>query len=142
MNALKLKQMLTAGPLAVEFKKRVEDFEGYAEAGMRAHLKALNHRDDDEVSLEFDYSAFDEHNKLLESANYYDKNQQPTLTAREAGYYTGGDDFYVTTEQDTDLIFTVLSDSQSALIQEFTASNAGSYVQWLEQQLLAARGQV
>lgn len=141
MDALKLKQLLIAGPVVIEFGKEASEFEVFAEVGMRAHLKSVEYRAADEVVLEVDYSAFEEHNKSFEVVDYYDKNHQPILTAREAGAYTGEDSFYVAANQKTDEIFTVLSDDQSALIKEFAASSASNYVQWLEEQLIAARGQ-
>lgn len=141
MDALKLKQLIIAGPVVIEFGKEAPDFEVFAEAGMRAHLKDVVYRAADEVIIEVDYSAFEEYNKSFEVADYYDKNRQPTLTPREAGVYTGDDSFYVAANQELDEIFTVLSDDQSALVKEFVASDSTSYVRWLEEQLIAARGQ-
>ena len=140
MNAAELKVHLSAGPIAVEFGPGIEDFECYAEPKMRAHLVAVDFHQDDVVLLKFEYSEFDEYNKAFESANYFDKNGEPTLTAREAGYYSIKEDIYVMAHDDLQAkMLTLLNSSSLALIAEFKNSGQKSYVRWLEEQLTAVR---
>lgn len=69
----------------IEFTDEAGEWDGYEEEGMRATVTGVreNH---DMVYLDIDYTKFDEYNKAYESANYYDKDNHPTRTAREAGF--------------------------------------------------------
>lgn len=140
MNARELKEVLVGAPLAIEFGKGIEELESYAEPKMRAHLIAVELQRDDIAVLKVDYSAFDEYNKAFEQANYYDRNGNPTLTAREAGHYTVQEDLYVMASDDLQpRMLTLLPGASLGLIDEFKASGHASYVCWLEEQLMAAR---
>lgn len=79
----------------IEFTKRIEDWECYADPHMRARVTGYRYNPDgdtdpDQIIHEvfFDFSEFAEYNKRYEQNNYWDKNGNPTLTAREAGCYT------------------------------------------------------
>jgi len=124
----------------VTFKDRIEDSESYAEPGMRARVMSAKGPDSDSVlSIEFDFDAFDEHNRLFERANYYDKHGVPRLTAREAGQYKGRDSIYFELDQLLDGLMIVEAESQVALFEEFKAAGEGTYVSWLEAQVLRMR---
>ena len=131
----------------IEFLDNCVDFEDYCEPKMRARLVALAVDDmlDEPHNwvwrLVVDYSEFDEYNKTLESANYYDKNNVPRLTAREARLYKAVDTLYVTPD--------VLGDRIKVLDQEaensyHTASSLyarskndkETYVAWLERKVV------
>lgn len=78
----------------VEFTSKIEDWECYADNYMRARVigyKFNPHGDtipSEQVhEIFFDFSEFDEHNRKYEQNNYWDKDGNATLTAREAGYY-------------------------------------------------------
>lgn len=78
----------------IEFTKKIEDWECYAEQYMRARVVGYRynaHNDtapEDQVhELHFDYAEFDDYNQKFEQSNYYDKYGKPRLTAREANYY-------------------------------------------------------
>lgn len=43
------------------------------------------------VEVAFDTTGFDEHNDLYAATDYYDKNGNPTLTAKEAGFWPKDD---------------------------------------------------
>jgi len=73
--------------ITVEFLPGVADLECYAETGMRAVIVSCRDVDNDVFRMGFDFRPFDAHNAALESANYYDKNGIPSLTARESGFY-------------------------------------------------------
>lgn len=116
----------------VTFRKEIENKEGYAELGMRARVVGAKEKVD-VVSLTFDFSDFEEHNKTLESTNYYDKSGNPTLTAREAGYYKPQESYYFDTSESPADFFDYESESRTALYKRFKASGATcSYVSWLE----------
>jgi hypothetical protein len=141
MNARELKQLLAAGPLVIEFGEKIETLEAYPDAKMRAHLVSVVLQQPDDVAvLSVDYSAFDEFNKAFEQSNYFDKGGQPTLTARQAGYYRLQDNLYVMADDDLEAgILSLLPTNSLALFNEFLSSGQASYVSWLEEKLLAAR---
>jgi len=139
MNAQELKELLVGGPLPIELEKGVLELEVYAEPKMRAHLLAVVLERDDIAILKLDYSAFDEFNKAFEQSNYYDKEGNPTLTAREAGSYQPQEDLYVMASDDLSSMLSLLPGSSIVLFNEFKTSGQLNYVRWLEDQLLSAR---
>jgi len=139
MNVPNLQELLAAGPVAIEFSEGVEEHEAYAEPKMRAHLVSVRVDPADVAVLKVDFSTYDGYNKSFEKANYYDKNGNATLTAREAGHYNVQQDLYVSASEELDHVFTVLSNISTQLLEEFKASGQAGYVRWLEEQLITAR---
>lgn len=140
MNARELKDALVGTSLAIELGSGVVELEAYAAPKMRAHLVAVELQRDDIAVLTVDYSEFDGYNQAFEQANYYDRDGNPTLTAREAGQYPEREELYVMASEDLEpKMLTLLPSSSLALIAEFKSSGSGSYVRWLEDQLCAAR---
>lgn len=135
-----IKDFLASHPagLTVEFKAEILNKESYPEAGMRAKIvnyAQCNH-DDDVVSIEFDYSVFDELNKTFESSNYFDKNRVPCLNARQAGYYSPVETIYFDNSELVDSLFTVCSNNKVEIYQQYKDSGSSlTYVSWLESQL-------
>lgn len=124
----------------VTFQGSVGDLESYAEAGMRARILSATNDGADCVKLMFDFEEFDGHNRAFESANYYDKNKVPCLTAREAGYYKPQEKLYFAPTDDIETYMVFEDSAALGLFDEFKAQGvSGTYVQWLESQLLAAR---
>lgn len=120
----------------VTFTKSIEDCEGYAEANMRARVTGARFKHDDMLVFAMDFSEFDDFNRPLESANYYDKEGAAVLTAREAGYYKPVDDYFLM--PDVEAPFAVVEAEQLQLYDRYRASGASeSYVCWLEQMVLA-----
>ena len=85
----------------VEFTRKIEDWECYADPYMRARVTGYRYNvyggtNPSEVVHEifFDFSEFDEHNQKYEQNTYWDKNGNATLTAREAGCYKPQDSIY------------------------------------------------
>lgn len=85
----------------IEFTKKIEDWECYADQYMRARVIGYRYNAHNDTvpseqvhELFFDYSEFDEHNQKYEQNNYWDKNGNATLTAREAGYYKPQDSIW------------------------------------------------
>lgn len=127
----------------ISFTEGVLDFEGYLEPGMRARLVAA--REDGElIHLHLDFSEFEAFNQGFETANYYDSHGNPTLTARQAGYYPKNhrDDLIVDPALRMEYFGRIDSDASIALYAEYRRCGSEKlYVQWLEEQLLAHRFQ-
>jgi hypothetical protein len=129
-------------PLAIEFTKGVGDLEGYAEPGMRAHLVDYLPSRDDVVELRVNYQIFEEFNRGLEKANYYDKDGKPTLTARDAGFYNVTETYYVMATDDPAKYFSAI-DPALGLLQEWqNTDRQKSYVSFLEEQVASLRAQL
>lgn len=120
-------------PLVVEFKAAIDTLEGYAEKGMRATITGYDVMEDSQT-LRFyvDYSAFEDFNQALETANYYGRTQQPTLTAREAGQYASIEHFYADRDEPADTFFTPVEQAHTLMKQWREEGAAISYVQFLE----------
>lgn len=129
-------------PLAIEFTKGVDDLEGYAEPGMRAHLVDYLPSRDDVVELRVNYQIFEDFNRGLEKANYYDKDGKPTLTARESGHYNVTETYYVMATDDPAKYFSAI-DPALGLLQEWqNTDRQKSYVSFLEEQVASLRAQL
>lgn len=139
MKGKELAQMVADGihPV-VTFKAPVLDKEGYLEAGMRGRLVAISDEHDDMFQLHVDLAEFDDFNRQFESANFYDKNGRACLTAREAGVYKEPKEWFFVGNDDEIDFCEVEEAPRCALYAEYqkTASSL-SYVQWLEDRLLA-----
>lgn len=124
--------------LTVEFKKPVEDQEGYLEAGMRGVLIACQDEDDTLISFTIDLSAHEAFNVAFEKSNYFDKHGAATLTARQAGYYPKDNRESVWTDgNDTPdgLVAFVDTGAANLYLEYLAAAQATSYVHWLEAQV-------
>ena len=125
----------------IQFTKNIEDFEVYAENGMRARIvnviEDVHHDNDHENQVHkivVDYTEFDEFNKQFESSNYWDKNGQACLTAREAGFYKEVETLYFGSPElwPFEDYFTLLDEKKNNLLTEFKRSGFTNYVEWLE----------
>ena len=129
-------------PLAIEFTKGIEDLEGYAEPGMRAHLVDYLPSRDDVVELRVNYQIFEEFNRGLEKANYYDKDGKPTLTARESGHYNVTETYYVMATDDPAKYFSAINPALGLLQEWQNTDRQKSYVSFLEEQVASLRAQL
>lgn len=120
----------------IEFMDDIADHENYAEAKMRAVIKAIEKHNTDTVDVWFEFASFDEHNKQFEVANFNNWNGGEPITAREAGYYKeeGSYCFYTGDNALVEDNFVVISDmGELALLKdEFAKSGEFSYLNWLE----------
>ena len=128
----------------VKFLNKIEEMEVNADPNQRARILSITGEDlDSEDKCEhvyivtFDYSEFEEYNKKFASANFYDKNENPTLTAHEAGVYTQHEKAYFGSPDiwPFEDYFALLDDRTSALIEKFKQSDETDYVTWLENQV-------
>lgn len=138
MTGKELAQLVSDGirPV-VTFTAPILDKEGYLEAGMRGRLVAVSNEHDDMFKLHVDLSEFDDFNRQFESANYYDKDGVPRLTARESGFYKAPkDEIYVDNNEDVD--FCVVEEPNRLALYELyrKAGDNLTYVQWLEDRIL------
>lgn len=78
------------------------------EPGMLAILVEARMMDFDLFHLRFETRCFDDHNDPLLESNYYDKDGTPRLTAREAGFWQGVNDYYQDAPQDWPSRFTAM----------------------------------
>lgn len=101
----------------IQFDKGINLYEVYAEEGMKARIVGYvynmyseedptNESKDAETvhKLLVDYSEFEQHNEKYEESNYYDKDGNPCLTAREAGYYNVKDEIYMGNKLPFDIV--------------------------------------
>lgn len=129
------------GSIDVEFLASVEALEGYAEPHMRATIVDAEDYGDSTVRIKLSYAKYDEYNRQFESANYFDRNQNPVWTAREAGHYNVDDHIFVMDTDKFDTLFKELKDTR--LFDQYTAACTGeSYVAWLEGQLTSANAYI
>ena len=128
----------------IQFTSKIEDMEAYPEKGMRARIVSIDEQDthmadlnDHLYKITFDYSEFDEFNKSLESANYYDRKGVACLTAREANMYEPQELIYFGSPElwPFEDYFTTLDARQNALLARFKESGTTNYVEWLESQI-------
>lgn len=125
----------------VVFKKGVIEKEDYAEPGMRARVLSATAPDGDDVlEIMFDFGEFEDFNRPLEVANYYDKDGKPSQTAREAGFYKPQDRYFYGLNDPLADELEVVPTASLAMFEEFKALNStDSYVEWLEKQVLVSR---
>jgi len=124
----------------VEFRRCIGQKESYAEPNMRARVLRVQNRRDGIIELVFDFEEFDQHNAPFESTGYYDKDRNPTLTARQAGYYHPQEGLYFDNDELLADMFEVVDDAQVALFNRYKEAGATmSYVAWLEAQVLASQ---
>lgn len=119
--------------LVVEFGPQIEDLECYPEPGMRAHIVTAERIDDDVFTVLVSYADFEDLNRGLETANYWDANGSPTLTAREAGKYRQEERLPLPGFGDLAPFLTVADDALMRRLAAYRASGAKSYFAWLEE---------
>ena len=128
----------------IRFTDKIEEMESYPEGGMRARIVSIKSKDTDISDLsdhlyliEFDYSEYDDFNRLFESANYYGRDQVPNKTAREADHYKKLETIYFGSPQlyPFEDYFQLASQRHEKLHEQFAKSSEDDYVSWLEQQV-------
>jgi hypothetical protein len=129
----------------VEFGAGIDECESYIEVGMWGRILRITDCHDDCYKFYIKLDEFDEHNIPLETSNYYDKQGQARLTAREAGHYEPEDSIYLPEPAQWDKYFVIKAEGEdvSALLAEYIANpgEARSYTHWLELKVLALKGE-
>jgi hypothetical protein len=124
----------------VEILPGIEDQEAdYLEPGMLMRITRIDLRQEDLTVVHYDVSEFEDRNRPLETANYYDKNQVPCLTAREAGYFKPQDTIYLPGIESYGQFFKPVDpDGSTKLAEAYAARDDKSltYVAWCEQEIL------
>jgi len=130
----------------IRFTNKIEEMECYPEGGMRARIASIRSEDTDSTDLnehvyriEFDYSEYDDFNRLFESANYYGRDSVPNKTAREAGHYSKTETIYFGSPLlfPFENYFRLASEHHQKLHEQFRGSGEQNYVEWLEKQVEA-----
>lgn len=128
----------------IQFTDKIEYVEAYPEIGMRARIISVKEQDTDCDDLEehlyaitFDYSEFDEYNKAFEKSNYYDRNGNACLTARQANFYKVTEQIYFGSPKlyPFEEYFTVQDQKVNTLLKRFKESGKTNYAEWLESQI-------
>lgn len=132
-------------PIDVEFLDGIENYDDYPQAGMRATIVSYKGAHDC-LKVRFDFTGFEQYNKQFETSDYYDKDGNAILTAREAGCYNPIAEYYLPAIADWGSVIKVLdsSDPRVQLAAEYTAEDAREdteqpYVRWLEDQVISLR---
>ena len=122
----------------VIFKESILDLESYVEPKMRGRIVSSQIKHDDCVEIVVDFTEFDEFNEQFETANYFDKDHNPSMTARQAGFYNmTNEKLFFMIDQDLDESFEIESDGRVALFEKYVREcDSKTYVQWLEDQLI------
>lgn len=111
----------------------------YIEPGMLARIKSIEQKHDYTV-VTMDTTEFEERNRPLETFNYYDKNGDPTLSAREAGKFNLIDKQYFPNVDQYPEIFTIHSSGREhqKLAQAFAQreDKTQTYLDWCEKELI------
>jgi hypothetical protein len=119
----------------------IEDLESYAEPGMRARILGASVNRDDVLRLHVDFDEFDAHNASLESSNYYDKEGQARLTARQAGFYKPQDDLYFTPSDPCAWFMALVDEPALQIMDRWQRDGQGlRYTAFLEQEVLRLEG--
>ena len=123
----------------ITFLKKVEEYDWYAEDGMRGTVTDVSWEDESDPNhpvfkLTISFAKFDEYNRARESTNYYDDNGEACLTAREANMYREEDHLYVSNEWQEH--FNILGEKDKALFRFYQTDKEANpdltYVAWLE----------
>lgn len=122
----------------VQFTKKIEDTEWYAEDGMRGTITSVIVQDDDPkdmvIKIGVSFAKFDEFNKQFETSNYFNNVGDACLTARQANMYHVEDHYYAGNDVLEHMI--PLDDATATLLRFFETDKAANpdltYVAWLE----------
>jgi len=137
MKTKELFEKLSVGQLSVgqilECLPDIEKIETDPDTGMRFRLKDIRIHDEDNnpyYEVVGDFGAFEEFNKPLAKANYYDGNGNPTLTWMQQPTYNQAKhalNIYLDPKDD---VFKVVSND---VYEKFLKDDPGcSYIEWLE----------
>lgn len=129
MDTKGLKEIIDSGKIiTVRFNNdEIEDYT-FLNKGMIAKLYKIEEMDES-FKCYFDISEFDNHNLPLQSSNYYDKNNNPTLTAFEKGLWKDKETFYI--DENFEAFFSIIE--ENTLFDDYIKSNENiGYVKWLE----------
>lgn len=112
----------------------LSDYESILEPKQRGRLTAVKFKHDDILVFTVDLTDFEEFNKQFESNTYFDKNHNPVLSVREAGFYESVTELYAM--PDGEFPGEVEESERLRVHDQWKKSGStASYVQWLEDQL-------
>lgn len=130
MNTKQLKEIVdNGGRVIVKFNNlEIGDY-SFLEVGMMAKIISIKWSPNDgSWVVHFDISEFDAYNLPLQSRDYYDENNNPTLTAREAGQWGDIEKLFI--DDDFSYYFDIVTND---LLMDYIDSKVEiGYVEWLE----------
>ncbi|MCW3793980.1 hypothetical protein OM416_20505 [Paenibacillus sp. LS1] len=90
----------------VMFNKLIEKTESHFDENMKARLVNMSSAENDCYRLTFDFSEFEDYNKKHEKPNFYDDQQNPSLTWSESKFYPQNkiEIFYIDYESKIDFL--------------------------------------
>lgn len=134
--------LIEFGHLDVKCLKPIDDMECTPEEGFLGSLTgAIAGRDKDLITLTIDLSGFEELNKGVAKADYFDENQNPTKTVFETNFYHKVDSIYFDVSEKVSKYFELVSEKSTKLIEQWRASGSSlRYINWLEHELTLRMG--
>ncbi len=139
MNVINLRDKVKYGyNPTVRFTKKIEDSGAYFEQNMKARLVEIQDEHTNMCAFVFDIASFKQYNQALETADYYDENGEPCLTATQSNNAPNKvEDIYFMYEDDVADWFDIVDDDTSVLFNHYKCNPAGkTYTQWLEERVL------
>lgn len=124
----------------IQFGPRSEELEDYCEDKIRAKVLSVKKDGNDVFKMKVDYGIFSDYNMNHETHNYYNRNHEPILSARQAGFYKDIDEIYLPLPEEVDWsrYFQLIDQKTNNIISAYlmTAKEDQSYIDWLEEQFL------
>lgn len=120
----------------IEFTKEIEESDYEPNAGMRCKVISYNDCKDGTALLTCNFNEFRKYNKSFAEANFYDKNDKPTLKWFDTVYYPvdGIYSYYVDTTDKYELLFNIVE--MSNYYKQYIGSKSElNYINWLEKRI-------
>ena len=121
----------------VEFTSKIEEYEGYMDAHMRAKIVHAEFDDDGvTVKIDFNFEQFTVLNDSVEKHTYWDGNGNAVLSAKEAGCYPKKlvDTYWFEADDEVGEYFALISPDNEVYEKYLKERKEGqSYPQWMEE---------
>lgn len=133
MDIYELTKLVNSGFYpTVEFTDEASEFTCLDE-GMKAKLVKITFEEDNCWNCYFDQTDFEKYNETFMKPNYYDLNNNPTLTAKENGCWRLKESFYVSNEYEE--FFKIIEDNEifNMFLQDGGCKK--NYIEWLEEKV-------
>ena len=121
----------------IEFNKLIEKYDYDPDAGMRFRIISCTKVDEYNcIWFKCDMSEFMDLNKQIAKPDWYDENNNPTLTWFESSFYPNDNIFDMCVGiNDEDCLLDIISENNSYYYEYLNSKSEISYVVWLENKL-------
>lgn len=122
----------------VQFSDNIADFdEESVDPNMRCKIIKASKEHGNLIRFEIDLKGFEDYNKSVARANWFDENGEPRLTWFETDKYPkdGIDAIYIDIEADAPFIL-VKNESIELFNQYLNSKSQLSYIEWLEETII------